>query len=212
MNFVCNSNICNKFPFVASYHNSGQTAFVSNTSCQSLCGESSGSSCVKCKQCGDMKYLLKPHACEEDKNLNGNRNQTCQRVSAKDSHIRSLNLNQTVELSDSSSRTIHVKCHEGSLPTYKSKGIKKGRHQTRPVENEDLDVQIEESSEAATHSVAADKNIYGCLTVDQGLREETMTFNNKVQHKIDSSCATFVRLVTEETVIFCNKVQQLDFT
>ena len=185
---------------------------MSNTSCQSLCGESSGSSCVKCKQCGDMKYLLEPHACEEHKNLNENRNQTCQRASTKDSHIRSLNLEQTVESSDSSSRTIHVKCDEGSLPTYKSKGIKKGRHQIRPVENEDLDVHIEESSEAATHSVAADKNIYGCLTVDQGLREENITFNNKVQHKIDSSCATFVRLVTEETVIFCNKVQQLDFT
>lgn len=163
---------------------------MSSTSCQSLCGESSNSSCVKCKQCGDMKYLIEPHACEEHKNLIENRNQTCQRVSTKDSHIRSLYLDQTVESSDSSCRTVHVKCSEGSLPTYKSKGIKKGRHQIRPVENEDLDLHIEESSEAVTHSVAADKNIYGCLTVDQGLSEEIITFNDKVQQKIDSSCAT----------------------
>ena len=152
---------------------------MSNTPCQSLCGESSDSPCVKCTQCWLLEHLLEPHACEGHKNLIENKNRTCQIVSTiKDSHSCSLNLDQTVESNGSSSRAVHVKHNEGNLPTYKSKRIKKGHHQVR---------DLEESTESQTGNVAADKNTYSCLTVDQGFSEEIITFN-KVNTKLYYTC------------------------
>lgn len=124
--------------------------------------------------------------CEEHKNSVGSKNQTTQRLPSKNSCVCSSNVDEALESCNSTTRRLlQVKINEGSLPTQRSKRIEKGRHQDRSLEEDDLDVHVHVSTEPR---VAADKNAYSCLTVDEGF-DETMPVRDKVEYNYRESIA-----------------------